>query len=229
MNIRLYTQSVNPFSQKVASALILKGIAFETVIAEEPAEIALYSPQTRELPVLEIDGERRPDSHEILRWLDERFPEPQLVSRDVKVAEQQRQLMEWADASFVFYWNRWRRAGEPRPDDDAASAGDGGLIGNLRDRLLGTSALPPAQQREDERHEQGREEVQHQEARGLEHELVAQGPAADLDHEDGARPQQAQELAADELRRDDHADHLGTAGRRARRAADEHDRTEPPI
>ena len=54
--VRLYTQSMNPYAEKVAAALALKGIAFERIISDEPEDLQRWSPIARMLPVLEIDG-----------------------------------------------------------------------------------------------------------------------------------------------------------------------------
>jgi glutathione S-transferase len=59
--------------------------------------------------VLEIDGVRIADSTDILLALDERFPEPPLLSSDGKMAEQQRQLEDWADESFLWYFMAFLR------------------------------------------------------------------------------------------------------------------------
>ncbi len=71
---------------------------------EGPEDYKRWSPKTGLLPVLEIDGVRIADSTDILYALDERFPEPPLLSSDSKVAEQQRQLEDWADESFLWYF-----------------------------------------------------------------------------------------------------------------------------
>lgn len=118
-DIRLYTQSMNPFSDKVAAALVLKGKRFERVVSDDPEDIARWSPIKRTLPVLEVDGRRVADSIEIVKWLDELFPDPPLFARDPKIAEAQRRLAEWSDSSFAWYWNRWRTARYPQPGDEA--------------------------------------------------------------------------------------------------------------
>jgi len=117
--IRIYTQTRNPYTEKVAAALALKGLAFERVVSDEPEDIQRWSPITRMLPVLEIDGRRKADSGKIIQWLDERFPEPPLYSRDVRTADAQRNLADWSDSSFLWYWNRWRTARYPQPGDEA--------------------------------------------------------------------------------------------------------------
>lgn len=116
--LRLYTQRLNPFSQKVAIGLDIKKLEFEQVVSDDPEDLRRWSPVTGQLPVLEDGGERIADSSAILRFLDDRYPEPPLRSRDPKVAAAQDQLMAWADASFLFYWDRWRSARFPRPGDE---------------------------------------------------------------------------------------------------------------
>jgi glutathione S-transferase len=131
--IRLYSQSMNPFTEKLARALTMKRLDYERVEVSSPSEIARLSPVTKKLPVLEIDGERRAESEQILTWLEKRFPEPSLYSRDPHIAAQQRRLAEWSDTSFLWYWDRWRQARFPRPgDEQPASAG---LLGRLRGHL----------------------------------------------------------------------------------------------
>ena len=109
---------MNPFAQKVGVALDIKKLPFERVVSDNPDDVKRWSPVTGELPVLEDGSERIADSTAILRYLDERYPQPPLRSRDPKVAAAQDQLMEWADASLSFYWDRWRAARFPRPGDD---------------------------------------------------------------------------------------------------------------
>jgi glutathione S-transferase len=116
--VRLYTQSMNPYTEKVAAALAIKGLPFERVVSDEPEDLQRWSPIARMLPVLEIDGRRKADSHAIVQWLDELFPEPPLYSPDPRIAEAQRNLADWSDNSFLWYWNRWRTARYPQPGDE---------------------------------------------------------------------------------------------------------------
>lgn len=112
-SVRLYTQERNPFSEKVARALTYKKVEFERVVVSEPADIEALNPETALLPVLEIDGERRHGSGDLLEWVDAVYPEPALLSSDSKVAEAQRSLAVWSDSSFAFYWNRWLAIQDP--------------------------------------------------------------------------------------------------------------------
>ncbi len=127
--IRLYTQSLNPYTEKVARALNFKGLDYQRVVSDDPEDRKRWSPVSELLPVLEVDGERVHDSMAILRWLEQRFPIPPLLSKDPKTAAAQQRLAEWSDTSFVWYWNRWRAARFPRPGDEKAASG--GLLGRL--------------------------------------------------------------------------------------------------
>jgi len=54
--------------------------------------------------------------------LDERFPQPPLLSSDPSVASRQRALEDWVDESFVWYWNQWRRMREDQAEYAAKRA-----------------------------------------------------------------------------------------------------------
>ncbi len=116
--VRLYTQAFNPFSEKVAAALALKGLPFERIVSDDPEDVKRWSPIARTLPVLEIDGRRKADSLKIVPWLDELYPDPPLYSADARTAAAQRHLADWCDDSFSWYWNRWRTARYPQPGDE---------------------------------------------------------------------------------------------------------------
>jgi glutathione S-transferase len=96
-----------PLTEKVGRGLRLKRIGFELVEPASPEDYARLSPETGLLPLLEIEGRRIPDSAAILDFLDERFPEPPLVSSEPRVAREQRRLERWIDETFAFYILRW--------------------------------------------------------------------------------------------------------------------------
>jgi glutathione S-transferase len=132
--IRLYTQSVNPFAEKVARALRLKGLEHERVITDDPRDLRILSPTTGQLPVLDLDGERFHDSALIVRELERRFPEPPLFASDPKVAGAQEQLARWSDTSFLWYWNAWRRSQDEQARRSEEAAQRRGLA-RLRGRV----------------------------------------------------------------------------------------------
>ena len=116
--IRIYTQSINPFTAKVELALALKGLPYEREVSDDPDDLKRWSPVTRQLPVADIDGERIHDSGAIVRELETRFPASPLLATDPKTARAQERLAEWSDSFLLFYWNRWREARYPRPGDE---------------------------------------------------------------------------------------------------------------
>ena len=71
--------------------------------------------------MLEIDGERTSDSTDILYRLDALYPEPPLLAPDPQIAELQRQLEDWADESFLWYFLQYFRLRDESAEEDAAS------------------------------------------------------------------------------------------------------------
>ncbi|HKJ23969.1 MAG TPA: glutathione S-transferase family protein [Myxococcota bacterium] len=122
MSIVLYGPAIAPYTEKVVRALGLKKLPFELVEPRSPEDYKRWSPETGLLPVIDIDGERVADSTQILYALDERWPEPPLLSRDPSVAARQRRLEDWVDESFFWYWNQWRRMREEQADYAARRA-----------------------------------------------------------------------------------------------------------
>lgn len=137
--IRLYTQKVNPYAEKVARALYFKGLEHERIVSEDPDDIARWNPVTKQLPVLEVDDERVSDSGVILERIEELFPEPPLLSPDPVTAGAQRRMADWSDVSFVWYWNRWRAARFPQPGDEQPA--DRSLIRKFKSGVLRSLGL----------------------------------------------------------------------------------------
>jgi len=102
--ITLYGPRQAPFVLKVELALVLKKLDFTSEEPSGPEDYKRWNPETGLLPVIEVDGIRVHDSSAILDFLDERFPEPPLLSSDPKLAASQRTLESWAEETFVFYW-----------------------------------------------------------------------------------------------------------------------------
>jgi glutathione S-transferase len=125
--IVLYGPAQAPYTEKVRRALVMKKLEFELLEPQGPEDYRRWSPETGLLPVLTIDGQRIADSTAILLRLDERFPEPPLLASETKIAAQQRQLEDWADESFLFYFLKWQRLRQQREAADAAAASRGWL------------------------------------------------------------------------------------------------------
>jgi glutathione S-transferase len=116
-----------PYTEKVLRALRWKRLPHALVEPTRAADFARWSPKTGLLPVLELDGERTPDSNAILDVLEARFPDPPLLARDPKTARDQRALEAWVGETFSFYLLRWLRA---RLGPEAAAAPrEGGPLG----------------------------------------------------------------------------------------------------
>lgn len=124
--ITLYGPRQAPFTEKVRRALIYKGYEFELVEPESPEDYKRWSPKTGQLPVLDLNGESVPDSTDILLRIDADRPQPPLLATDPTVATQQRQLEDWADESFLFYYLKYRRIvdGVAAPMPTRADQGD---------------------------------------------------------------------------------------------------------
>jgi glutathione S-transferase len=123
--IVLYGPRIAPYVEKVRRALVYKGLPFELHEPNSPEDYGRFSPDTGLLPVITIDGERVSDSTNILLRLDDQFPDPPLLSGDPKIAAQQRQLEDWADESFLWYFLQWVNFREPptsTPDRPARPA-----------------------------------------------------------------------------------------------------------
>ena len=125
--IVLYGPAQTPFTEKVRRALGLKQLAYELREPSGPEDYRRWSPETGLLPVLTIDGERIADSTAILLRLDEQFPRPPLLAAEPKIAAQQRQLEDWADESFLFYFLKWQRIRQERERAEAAAGPPTGL------------------------------------------------------------------------------------------------------
>lgn len=106
--ITLYGPARVPYTEKVRRALLFKGLPFELVEPATPEDYARWNPKSGMLPVLRIDDELIEDSTAILYELDRRHPDPPLFSADPTVAAQQRQLEDWADESFLWYFLKYR-------------------------------------------------------------------------------------------------------------------------
>ena len=120
--IILYGPSRAPYTEKCRRGLVLKGLEFELREPSDPEDYKRWSPVTGQLPVMTVDEERVDDSTDILLKLDELRPEPPLLSPDPTVAAQQRNLEDWADESFLWYFQQWLRledGADAEPDPPA--------------------------------------------------------------------------------------------------------------
>ncbi len=131
-SITLYGPPNIPFLTKVRAALGLKKLEHDWVEPESQDDYRRWSPKTGLLPVLQIDDDSIEDSSRILDELDERFPNPPLLSSDVKIAQSQRRLEQWVEAAFTFYWIHYLRA---IADKGEAATGRAGMAHEFPQRL----------------------------------------------------------------------------------------------
>lgn len=106
----VFGSRLSPFVEKVVRALALKGMEFELVPPRGPRDFSRWNPQTKKMPVIELEGTRTYDSTLIIRRLDELVPEPPLTASDNATAAAQRHLEDWADESLYWYGMalRWK-------------------------------------------------------------------------------------------------------------------------
>jgi glutathione S-transferase len=105
--VRLFEHPLSPYARKVKIALYEKGIPFERIEVDLGFEardevfqdFVMTSPR-REVPAL-IDGEvRLSDSTVILEYLDERWPQPQLLPNSAQERARVRMLEEMMDTEY---------------------------------------------------------------------------------------------------------------------------------
>lgn len=125
--IILYGPPRAPYTEKCKRALVLKGLDFELREPSGPEDYARWSPETGMLPVMTVDAELVSDSTDILLRLDELEPSPPLLSPDPTVAAQQRNLEDWADESFLWYFQQWLRLDREREAENGAKGRSGPL------------------------------------------------------------------------------------------------------
>ncbi|HEU4428683.1 MAG TPA: glutathione S-transferase family protein [Myxococcota bacterium] len=137
--ITLYGYREVPYTEKCRRALVLKKLEFELVEPAGPEDVRRFSPETGLLPVMTVDGELVSDSTNILLRLERIQPEPPLVSSDPTTAALQRQLEDWADESFLFYYREWLRVASEGPRAPAPASRP-----SLWARLAGRLRAAPA-------------------------------------------------------------------------------------
>ena len=102
--ITLHQWEMSPFCNKTRRCLKHKGLAYEVVnynglLARKAASLSAAG----QLPVLDYDGERIPDSSEIASFLDRKHPEPLLYPPDADTLARVRLWEDWAGKSLYFY------------------------------------------------------------------------------------------------------------------------------
>jgi glutathione S-transferase len=116
--LRVYRIPLSTNVERVALAAGHKGIPIEwvDVDADDRSPVEAVSGQPR-VPVLEVDGFVLADSPKILEWLEERHPDPHLLSHDPARRAEVRVFVDW----FNQVWKRFPNEIEgqlvdPEPD-----------------------------------------------------------------------------------------------------------------
>lgn len=101
--------SISPPCWKAHLALRFKGLEYDVVDVVLPAQIKKHNPRGR-VPALKDGDEIVVDSSDILTYLDKKYPEPPLNSKDPKERAMIRVLEDWADENLYFYavYLRWK-------------------------------------------------------------------------------------------------------------------------
>lgn len=101
----LYQFEISPFCDKVRRVLAYKGLAFkihEIRFAELGRLRKTVSP-TGKFPALDHNGRIIVDSSDIVRYLDEAFPQKPVIPADPRDRALAHLLEDWADESLYFY------------------------------------------------------------------------------------------------------------------------------
>jgi glutathione S-transferase len=137
--ITLYNAARCPYAARARIVLAEKGIEFEVVeidLSDRPSWLYEKNPAGR-VPVLEEDGWVLPESVVIMEFLEERYPEPQLLPPDPADRAAVR-LLIFRDHDFTDPYYAFRRGEEGgREELDTALARFDGVLGE-RPYLGGT-------------------------------------------------------------------------------------------
>lgn len=116
--IRVYSTPYSTNCERIALATAFKGVSVEWVEVpyDERGIVETVSGQ-RLVPVLVHDGLVLPDSPAILRWLEERYPEPPLWPREPRRRAEADVFVDW----FNHVWKRapnvlYEELTKPAPD-----------------------------------------------------------------------------------------------------------------
>ncbi|MCP4820619.1 MAG: glutathione S-transferase family protein [Shimia sp.] len=99
---RLFHVPLSPFCRKVRLCMAEKRIEVELVEErywEQDPDFLRRNPAAK-VPILKMDGKMMADSNAICEYLDEKYPEPALMPRDVDGRYEVRRLVAWFDDKF---------------------------------------------------------------------------------------------------------------------------------
>jgi glutathione S-transferase len=100
--LRLYHFALSPFSRKVRLSLAEKRIEVELVEErywEQSAEFLRRNPAGM-VPILRLDGKNYSESMAICEYLEDLYPTPELMPKDLAEKYEVRRLVNWFDDKF---------------------------------------------------------------------------------------------------------------------------------
>ena len=100
--LRLYHFALSPFSRKVRLSLAEKRIEVELVEErywEQSAEFLRRNPAGM-VPILRLDGKNYTESTAICEYLEDLYPAPELMPKDIAEKYEVRRLVDWFDDKF---------------------------------------------------------------------------------------------------------------------------------
>lgn len=100
--LRLYHFALSPFSRKVRLSLAEKRIEVELVEErywEQSAEFLRRNPAGM-VPILRLDGKNYTESTAICEYLEDLYPAPELMPKDITEKYEVRRLVDWFDDKF---------------------------------------------------------------------------------------------------------------------------------
>ncbi len=122
--IRLYRIPYSTNVERVALALAYKGLEAESVMVDPADRTMVREASGQELvPVIEHDGRVVVDSTRILEYLEERYPEPPLYTRDPARRAEMRIFIDWFNRVWKVPPNAIdSELGRPSPDRERIAA-----------------------------------------------------------------------------------------------------------
>lgn len=133
--ITLYRAPFSTNVERVAIALALKGLAVDSVVISYADRSPVVEVSGQGLvPVIVDDGEVVADSTRILRYLDERYPEPRLFPSDPSRRAGIYIFIEWFNEV-------WKRVPNALEDELVKAAPDSPRVDELSDRMKATLPL----------------------------------------------------------------------------------------
>ncbi len=102
-------ESASPFCVKIHWALRYKRLPFEAIALADRAAVIALNPRSK-LPALSYGDATVIDSSDIIRFIEQRHPEPRLYPRDPALRARAVILEDWGDESLYWHlvYERWQ-------------------------------------------------------------------------------------------------------------------------